>query len=176
MAAMAACWWIDSHAPGEAFVLSTAPTAPQVRAVLWRNINRIHASAGLPGRCNQVEWLMPTGDDSEELVAIGRKPSEHSEGAFQGIHARYVLVILDESQGVPETLWTATESIASNKNARILAIGNPDLQRPARSLMHVTPQIPVERNTYRIQAYPRSQRVKMCRRRFSDGADFPGMG
>lgn len=127
VAAMAACWWIDSHAPGEAFVLSSAPTAAQVRAVLWRTINRIHAQADLPGRCNQVEWVLPTGENSEELVAIGRKPSEHSEAAFQGIHARYVLVILDEASGVPEALWTAAESIASNKNARILCIGNPDL-------------------------------------------------
>jgi hypothetical protein len=127
VAAMAACWWIDSHAPGEAFVLSSAPTAAQVRAVLWRTINRIHAKAELPGRMNQVEWVLPTGSDSEELVAIGRKPSEHSEAAFQGVHARYVLVILDEASGVPEPLWTAAESIASNKNARILCIGNPDL-------------------------------------------------
>lgn len=127
IAATAACWWIDSHPPGEAFILTSAPTAPQVRAILWRSINRIHATAGLPGRCNQVEWFMPTSDGSEELVGIGRKPSEHSEGAFQGIHARYVLVILDESQGVPRALWDSTESIASNQNARILAIGNPDV-------------------------------------------------
>lgn len=128
IASTAACWWLDSHKPGEAFVLSTAPTAPQVRAILWRTIGRIHRSAGLPGRCNQTEWHMPTSDgEGEELVGIGRKPSEHSEGAFQGIHARFVLVILDESQGVPKALWDATESIASNANARILAIGNPDV-------------------------------------------------
>jgi hypothetical protein len=128
IAATAACWWLDSHPPGEAFVLSTAPTAPQVRAILWRTIGRIHRAAGLPGRCNQTEWHMPTIDgQGEELVGIGRKPSEHSEGAFQGIHARYVLVILDESQGVPKALWDATESIASNTHARVLAIGNPDV-------------------------------------------------
>ena len=128
IASTAACWWLDSHPPGEAFVLSTAPTAPQVRAILWRGIGRIHRAANLPGRCNQTEWFMPTADGTgEELVGIGRKPSEHSEGAFQGIHARYVLVILDESQGVPKALWDATESIASNDKARILAIGNPDV-------------------------------------------------
>jgi hypothetical protein len=128
IAATTACWWLDSHPPGEAFVLSTAPTAPQVRAILWRSIGKIHRTANLPGRCNQTEWHMPTTDgQGEELVGIGRKPSEHSEGAFQGIHARYVLVILDESQGVPKALWDATESIASNAHARVLAIGNPDV-------------------------------------------------
>jgi hypothetical protein len=127
VASVAACWWIDSHPPGEAFVLSSAPTAAQVRSVLWRSINRVHAAAELPGRCNQVEMFLPMGDGRDELVAIGRKPSEHSEAAFQGIHARYVLVILDEGSGVPQPLWDATESIASNANARVLTIGNPDL-------------------------------------------------
>jgi hypothetical protein len=127
IASTTACWWLDSHPPGEAFVISTAPTAPQVRAILWRTIGKIHRASNLPGRCNQTEWHMPTGDGGEELVGIGRKPSEHSEGAFQGIHARFVLVILDEAQGVPDVLWHATESIASNNKARILAIGNPDV-------------------------------------------------
>jgi hypothetical protein len=127
VASVAACWWIDAHPPGEAFVLSSAPTAAQVRAVLWRSINRVHTNAQLPGRCNQVEMFLPTVAGREELVAIGRKPSEHSEAAFQGVHARYVLVILDEGSGVPQALWDDTESIASNANARVLAIGNPDL-------------------------------------------------
>lgn len=128
IAAVTACWWIDAHPPGEAFILTSAPTAPQVRAILWRNINQVHRAAGLPGRCNQTEWFIPTADGrGEELVGIGRKPSEHSEGAFQGIHARYVLVILDEGSGVPRALWDAAESIASNKNARVLTIGNPDV-------------------------------------------------
>src|SRR5688500_14811371 len=38
VAAVTACWWIDSHPPGEAFILSSAPTAALVRAVLWRGI------------------------------------------------------------------------------------------------------------------------------------------
>jgi hypothetical protein len=31
-----ALWWIDVHPPGEAFVVTTAPTTPQVEAILWR--------------------------------------------------------------------------------------------------------------------------------------------
>jgi hypothetical protein len=29
-------WWIDVHPPGEAFVVTTAPTTPQVEAILRR--------------------------------------------------------------------------------------------------------------------------------------------
>lgn len=121
LAALATCWWIDSHAPGDAFVVTTAPTGAQVKAILWRNINHFHAANGLPGRTNLTEYYI-----GNEMVGMGRKPSEYDESAFQGIHALYVLVVLDEACGIPEDLWVAAETIASNTNSRILAIGNPD--------------------------------------------------
>jgi hypothetical protein len=60
------------------------------------------------------------------LVAFGRKPSEYDPTAFQGIHAEYVLVILDEACGIPTTLWDAASTLTSNDTSRTLAIGNPD--------------------------------------------------
>jgi hypothetical protein len=114
-------WWLDVHEPGTAFVVTTAPTAAQVRAILWREIGRAHRKGNLPGRCLQTEWQM-----GDELVAYGRKPADYDEEAFQGIHAEFVLVIIDEACGVPHQLWIAANSLAANENARILAIGNPD--------------------------------------------------
>lgn len=119
--ALACSWWIDTHPPGTAFVITTAPTGPQVKALLWREINRLHARASLPGRVNLTEWYW-----NNELVAFGRKPSEYNASAFQGIHAMFVLVILDEACGIPSVLWTAAETIASNEHSKILAVGNPD--------------------------------------------------
>lgn len=124
--AVAAMWWIFSHKPGESFVISTAPTAVQVKSLLWREIGRLHSKSGLPGRTNLTELYLPAGN-GEELVAFGRTTSEHNEAAFNGIHAKYVLVILDEASGVPAAIWNAAESIASNRYSRILAIANPDI-------------------------------------------------
>ena len=120
-AAIAASWWLDTHDPGSAFVVTTAPTFPQVRAILWRYIRRVHKAGKLTGRVNQTEWHI-----GDELVAFGRKPADHDESAFQGIHARYVLVIIDEACGVPEQLWVAADALTTNVDCRILAIGNPD--------------------------------------------------
>jgi len=120
-AALVACWWLDTHPPGTAFVVSTAPTFPQVRAILWRYIRRLHAAAELPGRVNQTEWFI-----DDELVGFGRKPADHDESAFQGIHERYVLVLLDEACGIPEQLWVAADALTTNADCRMLAIGNPD--------------------------------------------------
>jgi len=122
-AARLTCWWIDTHPPGEAFVVTTAPTAKQVEAVLWREINRASRKANppLPGRILTTEWKL-----GNELVAFGRKPADHDPHGFQGIHARYVLVVLDEACGIPEQLWIATTALMTNDDCRVLAIGNPD--------------------------------------------------
>lgn len=121
IAARVAAWWLSVHEPGEAFVVTTAPTFAQVRAILWREIRRAHQRGDLPGRVNQTEWWI-----DGEIVAYGRKPADYDEHAFQGIHARYVLVILDEACGIPRSLWTAVETLATNEHSRVLAIGNPD--------------------------------------------------
>jgi hypothetical protein len=121
VASLVACWWLDTHPPGEAFVVSTAPTYAQVRAILWRYIRRNHKAGKLPGRVNQTEWHI-----DDEIVAYGRKPADHDESAFQGIHARYVLVLIDEACGVPPQLWVAADALTTNIDCRILAIGNPD--------------------------------------------------
>ena len=53
-----ALWWIDVHPPGEAFVVTTAPTTPQVEAILWRYVGNAHKKGGLPGR---ITLSMPSG-------------------------------------------------------------------------------------------------------------------
>lgn len=120
-AALTASWWLDTHVPGEAFVLTTAPTDKQVKAILWREINRLHSRLGLAGRTNLSEWYI-----GKELVAFGRKPSDYDPTAFQGIHARFILIILDEACGIPPGLWDSASTLGANEHARFLAIGNPD--------------------------------------------------
>lgn len=121
IAAAAASWWLDTHPVGEARIVTTAPTQAQVEAILWNEINGFHDRAGLGGRLNLTEWYF-----GKYLAGIGRKPSEHSPAAFQGLHARYLLVILDEAYGIPKLLWDAASTLAANEHSRILVIGNPD--------------------------------------------------
>jgi hypothetical protein len=128
-ASRALAWWIDAHPKGEAMALSSAPSSHQVKTILWGELRRAHRKAALPGYITQgqvPEWIID-GDQ----VAFGRKPAdyvdqEEARTQFQGIHARYLLVALDEACGVPQWLWEATETLVTNEASRILAIGNPD--------------------------------------------------
>lgn len=120
-ASCALAWWLDVHPAGSAFAVSTAPTFGQVRAILWREINRRHKEGKLPGKVNQTEWWI-----DDEMVAMGRKPANYDPAAFQGIHAEYVLVVIDEACGVPKSIYEAVDALVTNEGARVLAIGNPD--------------------------------------------------
>lgn len=117
-----ALWWIESHPPGTAFVVSTAPTSDQVRGVLWREMNRGHAKGGLSGRMGVAQWMV-----AGELVAVGRKPANTNPAAFQGLHQEFMLVVIDEADGVAEAIFdAAADTLATNDDARVVAIGNPD--------------------------------------------------
>lgn len=122
IAARLGAWWLSVFPPGEAFLVTSAPTRDQVRALLWREINKVHRAGGLPGRTNQTEWIFDPG----EIVGFGRAVRDTDPTAFQGIHARRVLVILDEAGGIPRLIWDAAETLTTNEDSRFLAIGNPD--------------------------------------------------
>jgi hypothetical protein len=118
-------WWLDVWPPGTAFVVTTAPTGPQIKAILWREIGRAFAKGKLEGRVNQTEWYMKV-EGKEEIVAFGRKPDDYDPAAFQGIHAVRVLVVIDEANGVRGPLHDAAGSLIANDYSKILMIGNPD--------------------------------------------------
>src|SRR6266568_91119 len=122
LAADLACWWVDTHPADDTWVITTAPSEAQVHAILWEEMRGIHRRARLPGVIQRTDrWVI----DAVE-VGMGRKPPDHNETSFLGIHAKHVLVILDEACGIPEWLWHAAERITTSGNCRILAIGNPD--------------------------------------------------
>jgi hypothetical protein len=121
--------WMDSHPVDDVFIVSSAPSAPQVRGILWRYLKDLHRKAGLPGNITEAE--IPEWKINGRLVGWGRKPAnltspEAAKAVFQGIHAKYVLVVFDEADGIPKWLWDAAKTLLTNPTNRLLAIGNPD--------------------------------------------------
>lgn len=115
-------WWLDTHPIGEARAVSSAPTDAQVKAALWFEIRNAWAKGDLPGKVTlDAKWKIGGNE-----VAYGRKPADHDEHGFQGTHARYMLVVLDEACGIPLSVWTGASTLGTNEDSRMLAIGNPD--------------------------------------------------
>lgn len=122
---------IDTHPIGESRLVTTAPTDAQVRALLWNEINQLfergnriakeEGSLPIAGRVNQSEWWI-----GRYMAGIGRKPSDYKTEHFSGWHARWMLVIADEADGLPASMWAALDTLLTNATAKLLAIGNPD--------------------------------------------------
>lgn len=121
-----AFWWLDTHNPGEAIVVTSAHSAMQVKMAIWREMSRVHAKGKFPGRMNQTEYYMPMADGREEMVAFGRKPKDDDTTGFQGTYAKYVLVLGDEACYIPNTLLDGLDTLVSNEFSKIVLFGNPD--------------------------------------------------
>lgn len=117
-------WWVDTHPVDDTTVVTTATNWKQVRNVLWKEIPRVKADAGIGGKVNaDATWKM---GDRQDPIAFGMKPDDKDESGFQGVHDQYVLVIMDEAGGISKEIFTAADAITTNKYARILAIANPN--------------------------------------------------
>lgn len=136
LASLIISWWVDTRGHKGAVSVSTAPSADQVGKVVWRYVRQHHENSltkadenpeysPLPGYVTQDnEWKFDNG----ELKAWGRKPADHSQSTFQGIHAAGgVLAVVDEANGVADGIWTNIYAITTGEHDRILAIANPDV-------------------------------------------------
>lgn len=109
-------WWYDTHNPGVA--LTTAPTARQVRDVLWKEVRvQRRGRSGFPGP------KIPRLESAPDHFASGFTAT--SAEAFQGQHGPAVLLILDEAVGVATPIWEACDSMMMGVQYAFLAICNP---------------------------------------------------
>lgn len=116
--------FIDTHEPGTAFVITTAPRAHQVRAILWRYLRKIHREANLPGHI--TDGPIPEWKIDGDMVGFGRKPADMDSETLQGLHEYRLLIVFDEACGINEGLYNAAESLMTNEGCHWLCIGNPD--------------------------------------------------
>lgn len=102
-------------------VITTAPTWPQVKTLLWREIRAAHEGAPFPlgGQLNTVEWQV-----GPQQYAMGLSTNEGVR--FQGFHGR-VLIVLDEAPGVRPDIFEAIEGIRAGGDVRVLMLGNPTI-------------------------------------------------
>jgi len=86
-------WFLNCHVPST--VVTTAPTARQVRDILWREINAQYNNSkySLGGRILTQQLIM----NREKWFAIGYTTEEHDTDKFQGFHNENILVLIDEA-------------------------------------------------------------------------------
>lgn len=114
--------WADTYGHNS-FVAWTAPTYPQVNAIVGRELRDLIRKLQL----DDLELMLDNTLKYRGVMrGYGRKPADKSQSAFQGTHAKHVLVVIDEACGISENIFTGADAIATNEEARVIAIGNPD--------------------------------------------------
>ena len=117
-------WWYDTH-PENSAVITTAPTARDVKDLLWTEVRGQRRRALVPGL--EADFI---GDKAPEM-ATGE--SRYAKGftastgeSFVGRHLRYMLFIFDEAIGVDPIFWETTKTMfQGNGEHGWLAIFNP---------------------------------------------------
>lgn len=112
-------------------VITTAPTNRQVETLLWGEIRKAHrrSKTRLGGKLLNKKLTI-----DDDWYAMGFSPStgaasdseEQQGSAFQGFHAKHVMIIFDEATGVPRDLYTMAEGLlTSGVTVKWVCIANP---------------------------------------------------
>lgn len=122
-AAEVGLWFLSTHKPSK--VITLAPTWTQVEKILWAEIAKCYHNSRVPLGGRLLTTELKVDDDWFALGLSPRIDVAKEAERFQGFHAPYVLVIIDEAAGVNKKLWQAAKGLILNDNCRLLAIGNP---------------------------------------------------
>jgi len=134
-AAWVILWHLETH--DYAKVPCTAPTAQQLRDILWGELSkwRRHADEQSARRGDHpalyLSQLFHLTQDRlydlavPEWAATARTARKESPEALQGFHAEHLLFVIDEASGIDEAIFEAAEGALSTPGARVLMLGNP---------------------------------------------------
>lgn len=103
----------------------TAPTAPQIKAVLWPELRKWINN--IPQELKEFFPYDSTGDQIklDDNFAVARTAREESPESFQGLHSKNIMLIADEASGVPQAIYMAGQGVMSSKGAITIMISNP---------------------------------------------------
>ncbi len=110
-------------------VVTLAPSAHQVKNLLWREIRAAHANARVPLGGKLTTVMLDMQAETGVIwyaIGISTRPDTVTQEAtrLQGIHNEHVLIIIDEGAAVLPEIWRAIEHIGAPFK-RVLAQGNP---------------------------------------------------
>lgn len=122
IAAVALLWWIDCWQAHIGYV--TAPTWAQALGLTFKQAKRL-------AMLNKLDFdILDSGliRDRDKFRQTERfvkaLNAENGEG-FQGEHTAPILIVVEESVGVPNYIFDASEGLMTHPECRILEIANP---------------------------------------------------
>jgi phage terminase large subunit len=121
-------WFLECF--DNSMIVTTAPKEGQLKLHIWREIGKMFNDFGKGELLTSLKLRMIPGQD--DWIAIGFVAgvvaNEESSTKAQGFHAEHLLIIFEETPGVPKAIIEAFQNTADAPHNIILAFGNPDHQ------------------------------------------------
>jgi len=127
------CWFLDCWE--DSLVVTTAPKEDQLKLLLWAEMSKCF---------NKFQKIRPNAELGSLSLRLGSKTerkswmaigftagvaaSEQSTVKAQGFHRKDMLIIFEETPGMPEPTMKAFENTSIGEHNLIFAVGNPDHQ------------------------------------------------
>jgi hypothetical protein len=148
IAAALGLWFWRTRGPGCRVILTSA-TASHVTKALWKETRELYYGAKVPlgGTCARRADTGLRDDEGRELFG---KTAETVE-SFQGIRAREMAIIADESSGIADDIFGAMLANLSG-GGKLLLIGNGMRATGYFAKTHRDPEIRVRYRQFQISA------------------------
>lgn len=122
-------WLAD---PSETSVILTSTTGKMVRKRIWPVIQKLYSRGGqygLPGNLVDSKTTLQStkGDDKHGIFALAVRDGNTSKavGDIQGLHAKRILLVIDEATDTPEAIFEAIPNLRKGcADFRLVVIGN----------------------------------------------------
>ena len=147
LAAGLALWFLASWKNSRVFAF--AATEDQLRLYIFAEIGKHwpHFQAKFPtAELTDLRIRIDaSGADKDAWAMVGRaaavKAGENVSSRVAGMHAEHMLVITDETQGIPHAILSAIENTCTAPHNLRLGIGNPDNQHDALHVYCASPGV-----------------------------------
>lgn len=105
----------------------TAPTAHQLRDILWAELAKWHArmSPAVKELFRLTTERLEYSPAAAESFAVARTARPENPEALQGFHCEHMLFVIDEASGVDQRIFEVAEGALSEEGAKVLMLGNP---------------------------------------------------
>lgn len=135
-------WFFDAFP--QSVTITSAPSDDQVRTLLWKDIR---SSRPLWGRrhLKPADPFMSRGDGWFAMGRVTNDAGGTGTARFHGQHAKFMLFVFDEADGVPEFAYGAVDGMMTNLGPGMvlifIRIGNPATRTSEFHRRHTAPGV-----------------------------------
>jgi hypothetical protein len=145
--AICALWFFVCHENG--LVVTSAPIEKQLVTMLWKEIGRqwprFHAHYPTCGYAHLRVFANPQAEDRDAWAIIGWacgvEANKESATRAQGFHAENMMILTEETPGIPIPILTAFQNTLGEGNNLIGSVGNPDHSMDALHVAATSPGV-----------------------------------